>query len=316
MLFTSITVLLPVLFVMGLGYWAGRAKKFDADQTKGLNELVLDFALPALMFVSTVTTTRSEMFAEIPFLLGILIAFVGLFLVVLLFSIYVLHHSLGEAALQANLVSYPSVAFVGIPIFTGLFGAPSILSNTSSNVVASLTIVPLTVVMLEIHSQRAAGNTTRPLRELISQGLVSTFKKAMVWAPLVGAIFVLLDLRVPPEITKMFTLIGSTTSGASIFLAGLIIAAYKIKFNLELIGNTLVKMLAQPALMVFLVSTLAIANPLGREAILLCALPTALFAPLLAPRYQVYESEAASTLVLTSLAMIVTLPVAILLTGA
>ena len=40
-----------------LGYWAGRSKKFDADQVKGVNELVLDFALPAIMFVGIVKTT-------------------------------------------------------------------------------------------------------------------------------------------------------------------------------------------------------------------------------------------------------------------
>ena len=40
------------------------------------------------------------------------------------------------------------------------------------------------------------------------------------------------------------------------------------------------------------------------------------FAPLIAPHYKVYEAESASTLVLTALLMIVTLPLTILLTGA
>ena len=46
-------------------------------------------------------------------------------------------------------------------------------------------------------------------------------------------------------------------------------------------------------------------QPLAREAILMCAIPTSAFATLLAPRYGVYETEAASTLVLTTIAMIV-----------
>jgi predicted permease len=45
-------------------------------------------------------------------------------------------------------------------------------------------------------------------------------------------------------------------------------------------------------------------------------IPTAVFAPLIAPHYRVYEAESASTLVLTALLMIVTLPLTILLTGA
>ena len=37
----------------------------------------------------------------------------------------------------------------------------------------------------------------------------------------------------------------------------------------------------------------------------MCAIPTSAFAMLLAPRYGIYETEAASTLVLTTMAMIV-----------
>src|SRR3712207_2982827 len=121
MLITSFSVLLPVFFVMALGYWAGHTKRFDADQTRGLNELVMTFALPSLMFVATVTTTRSEMLSESPLLLALLIASLGLFTAVALFSASVLRHDMGAAGLQAFLITFPSVAFFGIPIFKGLF---------------------------------------------------------------------------------------------------------------------------------------------------------------------------------------------------
>ena len=44
MLASTVSVLIPVLFVVLLGYGAGRLKEFDADQVAGINELVLDFA--------------------------------------------------------------------------------------------------------------------------------------------------------------------------------------------------------------------------------------------------------------------------------
>jgi hypothetical protein len=68
MLPNSVSVLLPVLFVLVLGYWAGLSKRFDADQVKGVNELVLDFALPAIMFVGIVKGAPGEAAAEKPFL--------------------------------------------------------------------------------------------------------------------------------------------------------------------------------------------------------------------------------------------------------
>jgi predicted permease len=70
-------------------------------------------------------------------------------------------------------------------------------------------------------------------------------------------------------------------------------------------------MVAQPLLMVLLVAALKVGNPLAGEGIVVCAIPTAVFAPLLAPRYRIYEVESSSTLVATALLMIVTLPIAI-----
>jgi malonate transporter and related proteins len=315
MTLTAITVLLPVFFVLGLGYFAGRAKEFNADQVRGLNELVLVYALPAMLFVATVKTPRGQLLSEGLYLLALLVAFLGLFLSVVFVSTRVLHHSLGEAALQANLTSFPSVAFFGPPIFQGLFSASSLASIALAAILSTIAIVPLTLVLLEIHRQRAAGGEARQLSSLILQSLANTFTQPMVWAPLIGVALVLVGLHLPQVFDNMLTLIGSTTSGASIFLAGLIIAAYEIKLNGEVIGNALVKMIAQPLLMAVLVTALGVANPLAREGILVCAIPTAVLATLLAPRYRLYEIESSSTLVATALLMIVTLPIVIFLTG-
>jgi malonate transporter and related proteins len=311
MIVTAITVLLPVFFVLGLGYFAGRAKKFDADQVAGFNDLVLDYALPAMLFVATVKTPRERLLSEGPYALALLIAFNGLFLVMVLVSTRVLHHSLGEAALQANLTSFPSVGFFGPPIFQGLFGASSLVSIAFAATLSAITIMPLTVVLLEIDHQQRTGGEGQRVSSLIGQSLASTVKKPMVWVPLVGVALVLSGVHVPQLFDNMLMLIGSTTSGASIFLAGLIIAAYEIKLSGEVIGNTVIKMVAQPLLMALLVTGFGVANPLGSEGILVCAIPTAVFAPLLAPRYRLYEVESSSTLVASALLMIVTLPIAI-----
>lgn len=315
MLITSFTVLLPVLFVMGLGYWAGRAKKFDADQIQGLNELVMTYALPALMFVAAVTTTRSEMLSELPFVGAITIAFFGLCIAVAAVSMLVLHRSPGEAGLQAFLWTFPSVAFFGIPIFKGLFGPASIFSIATADVIGSITILPLTIVMLEVGQQRAASNEMGNIGKLIWRGIVSSFSKPMVWAPLVGAVLVFLDVDFPSEIDAGLSLIGSTTGGTSLFLAGLIIASYSVKISPEILINVAGKMLVQPALMAVLVMLFGIQNPLGREGILMCAMPASAVVPILAARYKVYEVESASTVVIDSLLMLLTFTGAVYLTG-
>jgi malonate transporter and related proteins len=316
MLNTTFSVLLPVLFVMGLGYWAGRTKRFNADQVRGINDLVMTYALPSLMFVAAVTRTRSELLAERTFLLALVIAFLGLFIAVALLSIFILRHDMGAAGLQAFLITFPSVAFFGIPIFKGLFGEASLFSIALADVLGCVTVVPLTVVLLEIRGQHSATSEDKQVGALIWNGLSSSFVKPMVWAPLLGAVLALLGVDFPKEIDNMLSLIGSTTGGASLFLAGLIISSYSIKINTDILLNISGKMILQPALMALLALLFVIPNPLGREGILMCAIPASAVAPILAAQYQVFETESASTVVLDSVLIVVTFTIIIPLIGA
>jgi malonate transporter and related proteins len=305
---SALGVLLPVIFVVALGYWAGRTKRFDSDQVAGLNELVLTFAFPALLFVAIVHASRTTLFGEFHFVLAMIIASLGLYIV------FVLRHTLGAAAIQAVSVAYSNASFAGIPILTPLFGASSLLHIATAALIFNITLVPATVTMLEYYRQSAAGMEKPSVSTLLGRSIVDSFKKPYVWAPLLATILVLLGASVPAEIENMLELIGSATAGVALFVAGLILAAYRITLTPEILGNASIKMIVQPALMVLLVAALAIAKPAGSEAILISAISTAVMCPMLAVRYQVYEAEAASTFLLTTLAMIVTVPIAIALT--
>lgn len=312
--FNALGVLLPVLFVVGLGFWAGRAKKFDSDQVAGLNELVLDFAFPALLFVGIVRASRAALFEELPFVSALLIAALGLFVAIALVSVFALRHSLGAAAIQSISVAYSNASFAGIPILTPLFGPASLLTIATAALIFNITLVPITVTMLEYQRQRTAGGAKPSLRTLIARSVSDSLRRPYVWAPLLATILVLCDVRVPTEIENMFELIGSTTAGVALFVAGLILAAYRIKLTPEILGNVSVKMIVQPVLMALLVAAFAIGKPVGSEAILICSISTAVICPMLAVRYKMYEAEAASTFLLTTLAMIVVVPLAIALT--
>ena len=312
----AVLVLLPVLFVIGLGFWAGRARRFDRNQVQGLNDLVLTYALPALLFVGIVTTRRSSLLASGTFVLALLIVFIGLFAVVAAISVFVLHRGVGAAALQANCIVFANVAFIGLPILTPLFGPSTIFSVAIAAMVLQVTVVPLTVTVLEYAQQRSAGGETRGIAALVVKSLFNSLKQPVVLAPLLATALVLLDVRVPKEAESMLSLIGSATSGVAVFVAGLIIAAYHVKVTVETVANTLMKMIVQPGLMTLLVVAFGIGKPLSSEAILLCTLPTAVVPAMFAVRYKVYEAEAASTLLLTTLSMIVVMPIAIALTGA
>ena len=59
MLNVILSSVLPVFFVMALGYLAGWVRDIDNHHVAELNALVMDFALPASLFVAMVQTPRS-----------------------------------------------------------------------------------------------------------------------------------------------------------------------------------------------------------------------------------------------------------------
>jgi malonate transporter len=51
-----LNALVPIFGVMGLGYFAGWIRDVDNRHVSELNALVMDFALPASLFVAMATT--------------------------------------------------------------------------------------------------------------------------------------------------------------------------------------------------------------------------------------------------------------------
>lgn len=314
--FGTFSALLPVFFVMALGLWAGCAGRFDRDQVRGFNELILDYALPAALFVGIVTTPRTVLLASGPFVIALLIAFLGVFILAAAFSRIILRRGLGKAALHGACMVFANVAFIGIPIFSSLFGQSSILSIAIAAMVLNVTLLPLIVSILEYDKQLSCGGKEHSFAGLVGQSLSSSLKKPVVTAPIVAMVLVLLAIPVPKEINSMLNLIGSVTSGLAMFVSGLIISAYRFRVTVEIAVNTLVKMVVQPVFMAGLVVIFGIDKPLGLEAVLLCAFPTAVIPVMLALHYNVYEAEAAATLLLSTAAMVIVIPVAIAFSGA
>jgi malonate transporter and related proteins len=239
-------------------------------------------------------------------------SFAGLFIVIAVISFVVLRHSVGAAALQAQTVTFANFGFIGPPIFSSLFGASGTASVAITGLVVYMTVVPVSVVMLEYEKRRAAqGGRPQGLAAVVGHAVISSLKRPVVWSPLLAAILVLMGVPVPKEFESMLYQIGSATAGVGLFASGLIIAAYRAKVTAESLGNTALKMVVQPVLMGLLVMMLGVAKPLGTQGVVMCALPTAALPVMLALNYHVYESEAASTMLLTTLAMIVNTPIAI-----
>jgi malonate transporter and related proteins len=309
-----LTIIVPIFSVLLLGYAAGRAKGFDSDRVAGINELVLDFALPASLFVGTVRTPRDQLLEQGPFVLALLIGIVGLYVIVLLLGRQLFQHTLGVAALQAITVCFSAGPYFGPAVLNPVFGASSSVAISMIAIILNIVVVPMTLVLIEI-SRGTENSATKSIGSLVGPALVNAVKVPFVWAPLLAVALVLVGVSVPPLVDSALKLIGQATGGVALFVAGLMIAAHKVIVNLEVGVNALLKMVVQPAVFLLLALAFAVKPPSLYEGLLLMALPSGPIGILLATRNKMYESGASSALAVTSIAMVITLPIVLYLIG-
>jgi malonate transporter len=301
----------PVFFVIALGYFAGWTRKIDNHHVAELNALVMDFALPASLFVAMVETPRSLLLEQ-----GQLI----IVLAVSMLVIYGLHFFLQtkifkldsrEAAVGSLTSGLPNFASAGLPLISSVFGAENTVSVGISIAVGSIVMSPLTLVILE------AGDKTAPdvpaLRRIIG-AIGKSILKPVVVAPMIGMVLTLCDVEVPRLLDTSLTLIGIGAGGVALFLTGLILSSQSFRLNRNVASGTVLKNVVHPLLAAALVAALAVSPVAGRQATILCAVPSGFFGILFGLRYGVVSQDAGSMLIASTLLSAVTIPAAILLT--
>ncbi len=248
---------------------------------------------------------------------------------------YLLHLGSSSSAILALSSAFPAAPFFGPAILGGLFGSAGASVPTAAIAIfANLILLPITIVILESakasqqHIGRAPVIATGSLRiskvttkengatipqssvraKLIEHSFVQAVKAPDVWAPIVGFVVVLLGVLVPSLIQSSLNEIGNTASGVALFVSGLVLAAHSLKLNPAVLLNTAMKSVVMPVVMLGIVLALGIHGNPASEAVIAATLTSGPIASILAVRYGAYQSEAGSTLLLTSFLILITIP--------
>src|SRR5580692_9423497 len=155
MLTTIVGALLPIVVVLLLGFFSGWHKDFSGDHATVLSRMVMLYALPLLLFGSTISIPRSRLQADVPLFLAVIAGMIGSFFIALLVARFVFRRDLGTSALQALTIAGPAVPFVGVSVPGYLFGpANESIPVTSASLAMNLVQVPVCLMLL---SAAAAG---------------------------------------------------------------------------------------------------------------------------------------------------------------
>jgi malonate transporter len=297
--------LLPVAFVIVLGFIAGKRGRLTHSDSLLISRLVLGWIFPALLLVGMASTPRSQLL-DCRFVFATLIGIMGMYGAAFAIGWW-RYRELKAATLKSFLCGYPDAAFMGIPILQAMFGPASIYSILVLNLVASLVMIPLTTMLLAVASGKGNG------RQAFLSSISSAVRRPLMWAPALGILCSLLQIKFPPVLADAFTLLGKATPGVSLLCLGLIMSSVRLKLSSEVWANLGLKLFVHPALMFGATLLLGVHGLYAQQMILLCALPSATIPAMFANEAGAYQSEAATSILISTVLSIVTFSMAIYL---
>ena len=303
--------LAPVFFVLLLGYAAGRWRIVDNRQVDGLNALVMDFALPASLFVATASAPRHEMVAQGPLFALLGLVMLGLYLAWYAYARVTSRASKADAALQALTIAFPNLAGVGLPITSAVLGPSGVVPVAIALAAGSIIVSPLTLILVEMGRTVEERAISTSMISRVLRALRPALAKPVVLAPALGILFSLSALPLGVVAESSLTLIGQAAAGVALFLTGLILSAAPFKLDWKIVAATGAADIARPLLTAAIVTALPISAEVGKVAILLMAVPSGFFGILFAVNYRLDSAVIGSMVTASTVLSIVTMAVTI-----
>ena len=299
-----ISDLLPIIVVMILGYASGKHHTFSEDQARAFNQLVLNYALPAALFVSIVRANREMIFADDKLTLVSLVVIVACFMFSWFGSYKFFKRTKAEAAVCALIAGSPTIGFLGFAVLDPIYG-----DSVSTGLVVAIISIIVNAITIPIGlylMNPSAGKDGKGGSNL--SALVSAMKEPVVWAPVLATALVLLGIRVPAELDPSFKLIAQANSGVAVFAAGLTLAAHKFEFSKEIVYNTFLKLILMPLALLLVGLAFNMGSIELQMMVLAGALPPAFSGIIIASRFNVYTRTGTASLAVSILGFIITAP--------
>jgi malonate transporter len=278
----------PVVFVLALGFFAGRKQFISADGAQNFSTYIVNFALPCALFVG-IFSFSPQQFENGSFILTLCLALIIPFIVAAGIGIWVFKKSIAETGLFACNCGFPDMAYFGLPVLITIVGAQALLPVIVGNLVTSIIMVPVIVFM--VHCGTASPGDKGS--DSFLGNMLNTFEQPVVWAPILGLILVLLHVTLPPLLTDSFKLFGQTTGGVALFTLGVLLSNLALKIDWSTVVVLVLKNLAMPALALVIALLFHLEGALAKGAIITAACPAATFGAMLSAKFRTSQNSVA-----------------------
>ncbi len=264
-LIISLNVVLPLFFLITLGYVLKKIGMYDAVTLKTINKLVFKVFLPVYLFHSIYSTDLSAAFdiKVITFaVIGILLWFL-----LLMFIVPLLEKDNAKRGVMVQAMFRSNFVLFGLPVAISLCGEDRI--GTTSLLLGI--IIPIYNVLAVITLEIFRGG--KPNFKKIVTGIVTN---PLIIASLLGVIVYALKIDLPYAIEKTVVDIGKVATPLALIALGGEFQFHKIKGDIkQLLISVVGKLIISPLFMIIAGILLGFRNEILVPILLMSGAPTA-----------------------------------------
>jgi malonate transporter and related proteins len=302
---TILNGLLPVAFVILLGWFAGRIGLLKHDDAGVLATLVIRFALPFALFEGAVKTSPDKLH-NFGFAASLTLGLMGTYLIALALGRFVFRHDLRTATMQALVCAFPDMAYFGAPILASVFGPEGFLAVLVGNLITSIFMLPLTIVLTNLGGNGEAGASRPDIVRIFGQSIVRAVINPIVWLPILGMVLSFAHVTLPEPVLTSVDLIAKSAGGTSLFALGLMLYGERFMVDANVLTNLAIKNFFQPALMAVGAMLFGVVGAPAHQAVITGAVPTATAAAMFALKSNTYTADATATILISTILGVIT----------
>ncbi len=302
-------VVLPIFGVMALGALAVKLRVLNQGGVHGLVLFVFNFAIPLLLF-RTLAVTELPEDIRWSFLLSFYVGSFAVFAVGMAAGKAFFRRDLADQAIFGMGAGFSNTVLMGIPILFTVFGPEATLPTLLIIAFHGPLLMSLTVIL--ILAGRGGGVSMGRMARTIGLDLV---RNPIIVGLLLGVAVNLGGVELPGPVDTMADMVGAAAVPCALFALGASLAGYPLIGDVpSALTLSFLKVLVHPILVwILAVPVLGLEGIWVPVTVVMAAMPSGINVYLFATRYDAAPAVAARTVLLSTVASLVTIPVVLYL---
>lgn len=290
----------PIIVVMLAGFISGKRGVFSGEDAKKFNKVVLNYALPAALFVSIVQASREMLVRDLKLTIVSVVGIMACFMLVYFIFKYCFKKNTGaDAAISALISGSPTIGFLGFAVLEPIFGtSPSVaLVVAIVGIVVNAIGIPVGLSLMNASLEEQKPGSTK--QESAWKPVLHALEQPVAWAPILAVIWVVVGIPWPDWASPSFNLIAKANASMAVFSAGITLSAIKFTINWQVILGSILKMIMMPAVLLIL-GLLCKMDPENLKMLVVAgSLPPAFSGIIIADENDTYVATGTSSLTLS-----------------